>query len=182
MGRPRISEEAKARAIQLAGQGVPQETIALRLKREELVKSISQSSISKILSAAKKAGVPINHRTRADPRTIQRRADERELAPAAKIVATAAAIDPEVVGTIEHLKARLLEIGQLIQTAAAGELANPTQFRDLVKLEADMVQRVNALTPPAAPDPDEDPSNIEARRILIGRIERLVDHEEKKAK
>jgi hypothetical protein len=190
--RPRISDRARDRIVQLAKQGHPQAAIALQLVTEGLVEKISQSAISKILSARKAAGEKIAHRTRPDPRTAARRrlaaqarADDEGPAPMrpdemAALPEQLRLTDDDELGSVEHLRRRLAEVSRMIAEAkSAGELGNPALFRDLVKLEAYLTQQVLALTPKPPPDPAQDPTNVAAKRALIAKVERLIQHEEK---
>ncbi len=103
-----------------------------------------------------------------------------EMAEVEELLVTDA--DPADPGSVEHLRRRLAEVsGMIAEAKSAGELGNPALFRDLVKLEAHLTAQVLALAPPEPPDPAQDPANLQAKRALIAKVERLIQHEEQRA-
>lgn len=47
-------------------------------------------------------------------------------------------------------------------------------YKDLAKLQMEARVALNKVRPPPRKDPNEDPDNIEAKRILIARVEALA--------
>lgn len=79
------------------------------------------------------------------------------------------------------LRRRLAEVSALADAArdmaASGE--SSSEFRALVKMEADLARDIEDMTPKEPPDPEKDPANIEASNETSERLARMVVDTEK---
>lgn len=147
--------------------------IAARI-RELLQQGLSSRRIATALAAE---GHSLSHVTVAA--VAKRPAGKRMKAAAVDKLAAEvqAAIDAAEPGSIDHLRARASQVrdwASRTRLDAANGDATASMFATLVKLEADLVARIAALTPPPAPDPAIDPANVAARDLLIAHIEGLL--------
>lgn len=80
-------------------------------------------------------------------------------------------------GALAHLGRRLSQISTLAdmlgEQAKSGD-ANPQQLATAVKLESELASRIVELTPADVPDPDKDPTNLDAAATVRRRFEKLV--------
>lgn len=108
--------------------------------------------------------------------------------PAAKRARTLQAAVEEPAGTdapedapeaIKRLFERLETVKGLgAQAAADGDLSG---FRDMTKLELELVAKITALLPPKPPDPEDDPANVSARDTTRARILDMIEDSEHRA-
>jgi hypothetical protein len=56
----------------------------------------------------------------------------------------------------------------------------PATWVALGKFEADLAERVQALTPPEPPDPERDPVNVDATKRVVAKLARAIAAAEKK--
>jgi hypothetical protein len=118
----------------------------------------------------------------------------RELSPTDEIIAGAqqsvAEIEDDIpldqVGALAHLTKRLHEVSAITNAySAAGRKAGSVLMGDLdkaIKLEQALCTQIAALAPAKPPDPENDPSNVQAAAEVEGKIMRLADAARKNAK
>jgi hypothetical protein len=154
----KLTAEAMARISELTGR-LSHRQIADRLRMEGLA-DVTRGAIS---AALRRAGPEVGASSpRPSPKATSTDVD-------AAVAALAADLD---VMPLELVTRRLQEV-----TAFADELreaGNVIAYRDLVRLEADIAARIEAMRPPPIPDPELDPANLAARDELVARIDRLI--------
>lgn len=80
-------------------------------------------------------------------------------------------------GAVAHISRRLEQISLLadmLGKQAEDGNANPQQLATAVKLEVELASRIVELTPADVPDPDKDPTNLDAAATVRRRFEKLV--------
>lgn len=76
---------------------------------------------------------------------------------------------------LEELRLRRLpELARVARDALAD--GNLPLFRDAVKIELDLAQRIRDATPPPPPDPEDDPAYTDARDRVRAKLEDLAAH------
>lgn len=105
-----------------------------------------------------------------------------EVQAAAEIVVSEGVDELDSVGGLD---ARLAEVRRLLAVIAraveSGEGSAPS-YASLSKLEADLLAARAKLTPPAPPDPEVDPLNVEAADACRAKLERIVRRAEETAR
>lgn len=85
---------------------------------------------------------------------------------------------------LEVVQARLAAVRAALAklTGELGVGPDVNLYDKLVKLETFLASTLASLTPPLPPDPEKDPTNLEAATSLRHEIERLIEHAESKAR
>lgn len=86
---------------------------------------------------------------------------------------------------LQQLSKRLAQISTLASQLGAGVPsgeANASAFATVVKLERELAAGIVELEPPAPPDPDSDPTNLQAAADLRAKVGRLVETARSKAR
>lgn len=171
MSKNRQKPSKRDQAVALYRKGLTQRVIADRV-------GVSRATVQRWLARARDEGVRLPTPARGRPR---KRASKASKAPAPS---------PEADGSVDRLLEQLAqlpegdalrEIGairlpQIRETAdRAHAEGNLPLFRDAVKLEIDLTQKLEAAIPPPPPDPQEDPANLDARRDVISKLEALAN-------
>lgn len=65
-----------------------------------------------------------------------------------------------------------------LESAVERETFSATSYVQLSKYGDELSVRIAELTPPAAPDPEQDPDTRESERVLVSRLERMVTEAE----
>lgn len=88
---------------------------------------------------------------------------------------------PEAAGLVDIVARLRMTRGILDRMADGVEEGhvNGALWVQLGKFEADLAERVIALTPPTPPDPARDPANIDARKEFEGRMKKMIGAAEK---
>lgn len=86
--------------------------------------------------------------------------------------------DPEAL-TIVRGRSRLIQgLLERLEGAVADEEYPATSFVTLARYGDELARLIAQLTPPAPKNPDEDPDVIEAEKVLIARVEKLITEAE----
>lgn len=172
----RVTPKVEARIRELHAQSLSTRKISEALKREGT--SISHVTVAEVLKAPEK---PASARVRAARGITDQDADELPTRPFP--VARAAEVVDELPPDA-HPQVRMLHdrIGstRLMGDRALEERDTPA-FRDMVRLEAELVKSLVALTPPRPPNPDEDPANIQARDAVRDKLRDMIEDAERRA-
>ncbi len=158
-------------AIKLAAQGMSQRAIGERL-------GCSQKTVSRILRKAEAEGARVFRRAPGRPSKAnpQPSSPGPEALPPQlgddELAKKLASLDIPAELTVVR-STWLPEARKLVDQAL--EAGNAAQARDWVKIYVDMAERLLQAIPPAPPDPKEDPRNLEARRDVLGHLQRLAD-------
>lgn len=159
----KLTKAATDRAVQLRRSGMSGQLIARTLRNEGLA-SVSRATVDRALAAeglVASRGRP--RRTKAAPTTT-----------GAATPATAPALP--AAEPWDHVATRLEEVRALIVGAHRDK--NIAAYRDLVRLEAELLGQIAAMRPPPAPDPETDPMYTRARDQLLEAVDRLVQAHE----
>lgn len=88
--------------------------------------------------------------------------------------------DPEA---LQEARARAAMVQRLLErlTPAVVEQTFPaTSYVTLARYGDELARVIAELTPPAPRDPNEDPDVLESERILVARVERMIEEAEAK--
>ena len=136
--------------------------------------------------AARDAGVSPETARAWERRDVARRVSTKKK-PAPKIAAPAeteiaAILDAPPPSGLEEVRSRLTIVRALVERlipAVEAEEFSPGSFVTISKYCDDLARLLVELTPPAPKNPDEDPSVLEAARVLAARFESMVADAEK---
>ena len=182
MFKRKITQEVLDRAIQLRREGFTLEATREALIREKFVGSITTAALSKRLRKVKSLPPSDVGRPRAGAK--RRKPSTTVTSEVAAVAARSEASDRPVLPgddcTAAQLKAYALaslrwqlgRIQQMLDSAFAGN--DPSNLEKLLKIHTRLANEVNALVPPAPPDPALDPANKKARDIVIAMIEGMI--------
>ena len=98
-------------------------------------------------------------------------------AEAAERLVEAREVAPAGEGSLEVLARRLASVQASLDRlgpAVERDEYPSSQFRSLGAYERELVAAIAELTPPTSPDPERDPTNVEAADLLRARLARLV--------
>jgi len=78
---------------------------------------------------------------------------------------------------IAHIGRRLMQVAQLADALGRpdAKMSNPAQFAAAVRLEKDLASHIIELSPQESPDPENDPTNLEAAAAVRREITSLVE-------
>jgi transcriptional regulator with XRE-family HTH domain len=131
--------------------------------------------------------IGVSHRTVLAWEEKRRRVNATSAPSEAEHVAAAAAIvssplpraeDPEA---LQKARARHEMVQRLLESLTNGVVLQTfpaTSYVTLARYGDDLVRVIAELTPPAPKDPNEDPDVRESERVLVSRIEKMVEEAE----
>ncbi len=163
------------RALKLRRQGTSLARIAGEL-------GVSVSTVSRALSSAGDGGERLPAARTGRPRKTKAKR-KRKTKPAAddRLAEIRDELDKlggDAADVLQVIRQRRLpELSRVADGALKGE--NLVLFRDAVRLEIELAERIIAATPPPPPDPKEDPRNLEARAEVLGQLQRLAEVQRK---
>jgi transcriptional regulator with XRE-family HTH domain len=155
-----LTKDERAEIVRLSQAGLTQRQIADKV-------GCSQRTAGRILASEE---IPRRQRMDTRAKATARKSDPGPAeAQAPDVSALAADLDTM---PVELVARRLSEVSAFADEMR--EAGNVIAFRDLVKLEADIAARLEAMRPPPAPDPSLDPANVaaaaETRRMLADLV------------
>ena len=168
----KLSESQRARMVELRRQGWTLERLSGEI-------GVNRATIGRYLRRAEEAGERLPHARTGRPRKAAPRVgrppttsgDERLTALRAELAGMAGAAD-EVLAAIRTK--RLPELGRLADEAI--EDRNLILYRDAVRLEIEIAERIIMAAPAAPPDPEADPRYEPARERLLAKMRQLAEH------
>lgn len=115
-------------------------------------------------------------RMKVRPRKVAQPEESPPTQPSAREPEPSAATEAYTAG----LRHRLAQVRQMADERREDE--DVRGFRDLVKLESELVAKLASLVPPPEPDPERDPANVAARDVLAAHLRRMIEQAEQAAR
>lgn len=173
-----VPDDIRLAIAALSRKGLSQRQISSHL-RAAGYKGVSRGTVDRVLEAMADKTPQTESRGRTNrtppspPPSASRIEPASESNPA--VESNLFADDVETLALLRNRYAQVRSITDTLADRIAGEDYSCGQaFERLVKLEADLYERIIRMTPPPKPDPTADPAHLESRRILLRKMDKLV--------